>query len=319
MKHIALILMVACAAVAIDSRPTAAENCDDDLTTACECCSPCWSVTAGGVVLNRSNARPGTLVLDGTTAAELSNVADFDLGWAAGPQVELSRHFDAGWDVAVRYFSIDGWSATHSLADTGNLRVPLVSNNPADFFDTASASYKSQLYNTELNVKREFGQRLRLLAGFRYVELHEQIAAEAYSPTLEGSFNVGASNYLYGFQMGAESSLYECGPLRFDGYLKAGVYGNHIRGTLHGQGTNYNEDGRATASHTSFLGEVGLTATYPFSQHCAAYGGYQVMWLQGVVLAGDYVSSMVNPSAGYNLFDGTAFYHGAQAGLQFNW
>jgi hypothetical protein len=319
MKCTIFVLLVACAAATFNSQPAVAQTCNDDLTATCASCDPHWSVIAGSVFLNRSKARSGTLALDGTSDAELSNVADFDLGWAAGPQIELNRHFDSGWDVAVRFFSIDGWNAANSLADTGNLRVPLVSNDPADFFDTAFANYTSRLYSTELNLKRQLGERVRLLAGFRCVELHEQVSAGAYSPTLEGNFDIGASNYLYGFQMGAESLLYEYGALRFDGYLKAGVYGNHIRGNIHGEGTYYDEDSSGAASHTSFLGEVGLTAKYQFSRHCAAYGGYQVMWLQGVVLAGDYVSSMVDPLSEFDVMDGSAFYHGAQAGLEFTW
>ncbi len=319
MKYTMLVCLAVCAVVVVDRQPIVAQDCGDGPPMACASCDARWSVTVGSVFLNRSKARPGTLVLDGTTTAELSNVADFDPGWAAGPQVELSRHFDSDWDFSVRYFSIDGWQAARSLADTGNLRVPLVSDDPADFFDTASASYSSRVYSTELNLKRRWGDRLRLLAGFRWVELHEQVSAEAYSPALEGMFDIGSSNYLYGFQVGAESLLYQHGPLQFDGYLKAGIYGNHIRGSVYGDGTNYHEEGSATASYTSFLGELGLTAKYQFNSHWSAYCGYQLMWLEGVVLAGDYVSSMADPSASYNLFDGAAFYHGAQVGLAFTW
>jgi hypothetical protein len=319
MKSAMFAALMVCMVVAVDGRAGMAQESDLDWTTVGENSAARWTVTAGSLLLNRSKARPGSLVFDGTTDAELSNVADFDLGWAAGPQIELSRCFDSGWDVALRYFSIDGWSASHSLADPGNLRVPMVSNDPDDFFDTAYARYASRLYNTEVNLKRRWGERVKLLAGFRWVELHEQIASGAYSPGLEGTFDVGAANYLYGFQMGAESMLIEYGALRFDGFLKAGVYGNSVRGTIRGEGTYYDEDSTGTASHTSFLGEIGLTAKYQFNRHISAYGGYQVMWLQGVVLAGDFVSSLVNPSAELDPLDGAAFYHGAQAGLEFAW
>jgi hypothetical protein len=278
-----------------------------------------WSVAAGSVFLHRSPARPGSLVFYKATTEELANVHDFDLGWAAGPQLELSRHFDGGWDVAVRYFDIDGWKAARSLADPNSLRVPLVSNNPADFFDTASADYTSRLYNTELNLKRRFGDRLSVLAGFRYLELHEQVSAEAWKPGLEGTVNIGTSNYLYGFQTGVESILLQVGRLQIDGDLKAGVYGNNIRGTMHAHGTYLDDDSEGTASHTSFVGEVGLTGRYQFGRHLAVFGGYQVMWLQGVVLAGDYVSSMANPLAHINVLEGAALYHGANTGLELRW
>lgn len=123
---------------------------------------------------------------------------------------------------------------------------------------------------------------------------------------------------MYGFQTGAESSLFRWGQLEIDGDLKGGVYGNYIRGSLDGHGTHFDVDGVATASHTSFVGEIGLTANYRVSRHLSVYGGYQVMWLEGVALAGDYAIAMVNQDTDGDAF-GSAFYHGAQAGLQCRW
>ncbi len=101
---------------------------------------PLWTVNAGTVLFHRSGARPATLVEDGVTDRELVNVSDFDLGFAAGPRLEVSRHLGPRWDLAVGYFGIDDWEASHSLVAPGRLRVPLVSDDPGDYFDTASAS-----------------------------------------------------------------------------------------------------------------------------------------------------------------------------------
>lgn len=103
------------------------------------CSSSCWTVRAGTVILHRSKASPTTLVEDGQTGAELVNVSDFDLGFAAGPQFEITRHLSTDWDLGVEYFNVDGWEARRSLADPGNLRVPFISDDPDDYFDTASA------------------------------------------------------------------------------------------------------------------------------------------------------------------------------------
>lgn len=323
MKTTTIGFWVVFAAVAMESRGAVAQNCSDEQGSSSaaftNCCGPLWTATAGSILLNRSTARPGSLVFDGTTDVELSNVADFDLGWAAGAQIELTRHFNSGWDIGLRYFGIDGWNASDRLDDPGNLRVPMVSSDPDDFFDTASASYRSRLYNAEINLERQLGKRLRVLAGFRYVELLEQISSSAYSPTLEGVFDIGSSNYLYGFQMGAEAIVFEYGKLQVDSFLKAGVYGNHIRGSIYGDGTYFHIEDSATASRTSFLGEIGLSAKYRLGSHCAVFGGYQLMWLQGVALAGDFVSSLVNYSEDFDVLDGAAFYHGAQVGLEFTW
>jgi hypothetical protein len=317
MRHTLLVFVVALAAVAMLDRPAAAEDCGG-CESACSCCEPCWTVSAGSIILHRSKARTETLVENGRTGAELANVGDFDLGWAAGPQVELTHRLNPCWDISLRYFQVDGWNAERRLADAGNLRVPMVSDDPADFFDTAFARYSSRLYNTELNLKRQCGERLRLLAGFRWVELHEQISSGAYSQALEGTFDVGTANHLYGFQMGAEADLYECGPWRLDGFVKAGVYGNTIRMNVRGQGTNFDLEGAATERRTSFLGELGLMAKYRLGCHWSAYGGYQVMWIEGVALAGDSVAAFRQASADM-LLNGTAFYHGAVVGLECSW
>jgi hypothetical protein len=319
MKCIPVLILAAIVAIAFDNRPAKAQESIDDLALASTSYQPRWTVTADGILLSRSHAKGATLVEDGTTDAELVNVADFDLGWAAGPQFELTRHFDSGWDIAVRYFGIDGWSAVRELADPNNLRVPLVSTSPTDFFDTANARYKSQLYNAEVNVKRAWGERARLLAGFRTVQLNEQIAAGAYSPTLEGTFDFSTANYLYGFQVGAESALWNLGPVQFDGFLKAGAFSNSIRSNMRAEGTHLSPmDVGSTASRVSFLGELGLTAKYRFGDHCSIHGGYELMWLEGVALAGNSVAAM-NQLSDFTLYNGSAFYHGAVAGIEFCW
>ncbi len=316
MSRLMLFVVVVCAVVASDGRPAVAQTNDDGCLLGCPCYQPQWTITAGTVMLHRSKARAETLVLDGTTDAELANVANFDLGWAAGPQVELNRHFDRGWDIGLRYFGVDGWSASRTLADTGNLRVPLVSSDPDEYFDTAFARYTSRLYSTELNIKRQFGEHLRLLAGFRWAELHEQISAGAYSPGLEGTFDVDTANHLYGFQMGAEAALCTAGPFQLDGVLKAGVYRNSMGFNASGHGTHFELDGGATADRTSFLGEIGLTGRYRFGEHWSAYAGYELMWLDGVSLAADSVAA-ITQSRDDIMENGTAFYHGAQVGLEF--
>lgn len=321
MKHTLLVVLVVSAISVSDTGSAKAQCMEDPFTAVCAECQPRWSVAAGTLLLHRSKARAATLVEDGTTDAELSNVSDFDLGWAAGPDIQLNRRFDNGWDLGFRFFSIDGWSAARSLDDPGNLRVPLVSSDPDDYFNTASASYVSRFYNAEINLKRQLGERLRLLAGFRWVQLDERIAAEAWSPTLEGTFSFGTANHLYGFQMGAEASLFERGPLQIEGFLKAGIYGNHIVANLAAQGTYLDMDGRGTIDRTSFLGDLGLIAKYRLGRHWSVYGGYQAMWVDGVALAADSVAAIQVEGEGADdtLQNGGAFYHGALAGVEFAW
>lgn len=286
------------------------------------CCAPVscgWTASAGAIILHRSAAKRALLVEDGTTDEELVNVADFDLGFAAGPRVELARRFDSCWEIGLAHFSVVDWSAARSLSDPGNLRVPLVSDSPNDYFDTAAAEYESQLYSTELNLKRRWNDQIRLLAGFRWVELHEEIAAEAWSPDLEGSFDARTGNYLYGFQLGADAVLWDRGGrLNIDSFLKAGIYGTHTRATMRGQGTYFELEGTATNGRTSFLGEIGVNANYRLTEHWSLFGGYEVLWAEGVALAADTVAAISGGDAN-ELWSGDAFYHGALTGVSLTW
>lgn len=319
MKSIAILCLAACAALLMDGRTSMAQDNGEWVAMPSPAGDARWTVKADGVILSRSKAMAATLVEDGTTDAELINVSDFDLGWAAGPQFELTRHFESGWDVNMRYFGIDGWSSSHALSDPGNLRVPLVSSDPDDMFDAASADYRSQLYNVEVNLKHAWGERIHLLAGFRAVQLNEQIAADAYSPDLEGDFAFDTANNLYGFQVGAESALWNVGPVQLDGFIKAGAFGNFIRSRMQAEGTYLDPtDVRATSSRASFLGELGLTATYHIGEHWSVHGGYELMWLEGVALAGNSVAALQQYSDNM-LYNGSAFYHGAVAGMEFRW
>lgn len=324
----AMLVLAVCAVGAINLRPAAAQTVASETAAAQSdgeecllddaCCPPQWTVTAGSITLHRSRARGESLVFEGAADRELSNVRDFDLGWAGGPQIELTRHFDCGCELAARYFSIDGWSASRTLADAGNLRVPLVSDDPDDFFDTAHAGYASRLYSTELNLQRPLGERLHFLAGFRWVELHEAISAGAFSPGLEGTFDFRTANHLYGFQIGTEGALWAAGPLTLDGFLKAGVYGNAIGVQAEGHGTEFDLEGSGSRGRTSFLGELGLLAKYRFAEHWTASAGYEAMWIDGVSLAADSVAALAQ-SDDDRLLNGSTFYHGLLVGLELAW
>lgn len=318
MKHVTFVLLAACAALAISNCRVAAQSSDDISSLVTEELQPTWKATAGIVMFHRSKALAEALVVENGVGTELINVSDFDLGWAAGPDVELSRQFDNGWAFGVRYFSIDGWNATHGLNSPGNLRIPLISDDPADTFDTAYASYSSRLYSTELNVSRQVGERLRFLAGFRWVELHESIFAGADGTGLEGSLSYGTANHLYGFQAGVEATLFQRGAFQLDGALKAGVFRNQIGMDMYGTGTGLDMDESSTVARTSFLGEIDLTARYKINRHWSVYGGYEMMWIDGVALAGDVVAALAR-SSDTTLINGSPFYHGATTGLEFAW
>ena len=71
-------------------------------------------------------------------------------------------------------------------------------------------------------------------------------------------------------------------------------------------------------NHAAFVGELGVSASYQFTNVWSVWAGYGVLWLSGVALAPDQLD--------YNLGGGTVLdsrgnvlYHGGHLGLEARW
>ena len=98
-----------------------------------------------------------------------------------------------------------------------------------------------------------------------------------------------------------------------DGFIKAGLYGNHI--SQSSVGVNFGPDSLSQSTgHAALVAELGFTANVQLTDRLFAYGGYQLMWLEGVAIAPEQT-----PWAGAINAGGSPFYHGAMVGLGMNW
>ncbi len=101
--------------------------------------------------------------------------------------------------------------------------------------------------------------------------------------------------------------------------LKAGVYSNSADNQL----TSVLVAGdTSSATSTAFVGEVDFSASYQFSRHAAARGGYEVLWIDNVALAGDAAATTRQVAGGSPTpinADGRLWYNGATVALDFTW
>jgi len=309
----------------------------------CDCCLwyPRWSVTAGAVFLRRSDAPERVMVEDAYTREELINTSDLNLDWGTGPRVDIVRHLNSECDLQALFFCVDSWNAQAWAESPYGLIIPLFDD--AFTFDAVKAHYRSRLYSLEFNLRQvvcyrqcKCGQAgcgddcceedccqpccckpwLRVLAGFRWIELHDQAffwsryTVEEVDPFQWGKFN--CDNSLHGFQLGAEAVLWDRGGrLQVDGFLKGGVYGNRVHRTGFATGDLGTRNIGDIHCRTAFAGEVGLTMTYRLTRRLSAMAGYEALWIDGVALA-------PMQEKDKHIYD-TAFYHGALVGLQGRW
>ena len=148
-------------------------------------------------------------------------------------------------------------------------------------------TYDSVIHNAELNYVRTFGN-FAWLAGFRYFNLQERFALHFIDNQNDtGSYHISAYNNLFGGQIGGRVR-----PLlrqfSYDLTGKVGVYGNVIRESQNVTDfANFStvRNTSADGEQISFIGDIGLNATYQFCNAWRLRGGYQVYWVEGLALA----------------------------------
>jgi hypothetical protein len=260
---------------------------------------PKWIATADMVLFKRTaHIESGVL---GTASIEAN---DMTFDYKLGPRVDLIRtDVWNGWDLEVNYFGIDDWQS-NATAILGSVGANLI--------------YDSRLYSLEGNVRHQFTDTFTFLAGFRLLELQEGFLAYQSVPAAAQPALMSAQtkNQLYGLQIGGEQMLWAGseGLCRVDGFVKAGVFGNHATQT---SGSPLNSTLASASSNVpAFFGEVGVNVSYQLTLHWAVRAGYEVMWLQSVALAPDqFLQGTVAPSVDTS---GGLLYHGGFAGAEFS-
>jgi hypothetical protein len=314
----------------------------------CEPCESPWSATGDIMILRRSPSKSQQLLYDSLNQTSLLNASDMEFPIIAGVRVGVIGHCMWGYDVEANFFGIQGWSATNDFpsaslpAGFALLSVDQVFQGPAGVPITdVHFTEHSNLYSGEINVRRPVSNWVTLLAGFRWMELDESYESRGVrTDASQFTHTIRAFNHMYGFQVGADISLFNrsngpfqfgqtmvvggqtCG-FRINGILKAGIFGNSAN-----QNTAFSNPGSlgdfaayAEGNHAAFMGEAGIVATYQFSKHFALRGGYQFLYIDSVALAAAQMSStdlFVSQTATIDT-SGSILCHGANAGLEFAW
>lgn len=274
-----------------------------------------WTVDANALFLTRRVA-PASLIV--TTGEDVLNASSLDLATHGGVEFGLTRHWDCGNAVEVRYAGVDGWNAqTLVPTDVGdplqlNAGIPL--NVAAG--TAIEADYASQWHSFEINGRHEFcQQRLAVLAGFRYVEVDENWGFTLVDTAPLYELEASTRNRLYGFQLGGQAALWDRGGrLSVNAVGKAGIYGNRAaQDTLFVTAEASATDARTAAA---FLGELELVGKYRITERLSLLGGYRLMWIDGLALAPEQLAASDGFGGGIDT-SGEAFFHGALVGLQY--
>ncbi|MFO0966338.1 MAG: BBP7 family outer membrane beta-barrel protein [Gemmataceae bacterium] len=290
-------------------------------------CGRTWRPTLEANLLYMQRLRPNRtpLVTDPATGATLLSNSDFHFDWEPGGDVKLILDGPDCWGIEARYFWLNdananlglGFPAVSSIATA----VPTRFGGPA----AAAFDYDTRLQSGELNLRRTFKDNaFAVLAGFRYVDLHEALSNSAIGAGFSEIDTWRTRNNLYGFQLGADARLWSNCRFRVDAFVRGGIYyDDATAGFVAARSGGTFAISGVSKEAIAFLGETGLSASYQITPHVAIRGGYQFLWLSGVALAGEQVSTTgnfnLNGPFGSAANRGDVFYHGASVGLQIRW
>lgn len=297
-----------------------AMSCDDHCAIACDdgCCDPEWIVSAGAVFLHRSRPASASIATPPTgTPGTLINGGDFQFNWEAGPEISIARRSRSGIVWEGRYFGINDSDAGFFVPAVTTFRVAGIGVTILGG-GSIDGIYDTRIDSTEFNANVPINAGCSFIAGFRAVELHDNLRLNIATPNT--FVNWDENNHLYGGQLGVKMNFISPGsPLDFTGAFKAGIYGN-----LSENAFTSNIVGGDTDSTTdvAFVGELNLSAAYHVTQHLALRGGYMVLWLENVGLASDVAATTVQTVGGTSSparTDGSLWYHGATVAVEYIW
>jgi hypothetical protein len=280
----------------------------------------CFVATADIMALSRSSNHDFALLQNDVGGPTALGAKDLNFEMRTGPKFNVMiREILFGNDLDLGYMFVDGFSLSRTLYSDAS---PLFFNSPL-LSATASNGmgirfdYISRIHTAEANMRRELGDHLALLAGFRYVDLHEQVDGTFTTPGLADSrfITSNTDNHLYGFQLGGELG-FNLGKINLTGVGKAGIFSNQADLTLYGSDETAAVGG--VKGQLAFLGEVDLIASYCITDTIAVRLGYQAMWLSGAALAIDQfeMPSDLGPPSWHPATQGSLFYHGAFLGVE---
>jgi len=283
-----------------------------------------WRYAATGVFLQRQSAGSQTLLRNGfdtslpPSSSEVFNAKDLPFDIPGGCNVSIARLSTYGWDLEANYTHVDSFQAIRTIA--GNVFLQTDRNGGTFTVLNPQLQDNSLLNSCEANFRWHLNERLRLLTGFRWIELQDRYAVDSIGAEflVPVTLRNNTLNELYGFQLGSDAALFDWGFVTLDFGAKLGVYNNSASQNSHEVDTGFvDRSVAAQGQHTAFSAELNVGGTVEvIMDRLFLRAGYQLLWLDGVLLAPDQigVNNFRNFTAG--LRPDTVLYHGAYAAVE---
>lgn len=284
---------------------------------------PRWSARIGTLLLARTNPEASQLMFNFGSNAPVLGASGFSFPMTAAVDVAATRYGESA-AVGFRYFGVNQGTATLGpAAIAAGAIVPIPGVSPLPGPASMSSSFGSTVQSAEVNVGRPLRSGMTLLAGVRYLELRDRLSIDAHLGPGNGAadFEFATRNNLFGVQVGAEGVLWSrCDCLRVEGAFKAGVFGDSAQSRFGFQAPGDAFDGRSRKGSAAFVGDLNLVGVYQITDRWAFRAGYQLLWLAGVAVASDQLTSInLNHGTVGTTSNGSALFNGVMLNLERCW
>jgi len=289
-----------------------------------------WYGYTGAIMLTREDPRH-TPVAVTAAGAEVLNSSRFDFGPNFGVETVVGRRFAEGDGIEGRFFDVDLGTSAPDFASGGAVFTPFNDNTFASRDGLTPGPvgvrqhYASNLKNLELNYRAQAAGPFGIIAGFRYVDLSEQLQIGYARPT--GTVNIqeiNSKNEMWGAQLGSDVLLFSGDRLSLSAFGKSGIFYNDAQNFSRGRFrsavlTIDSTSGGDSDDELSFVFESGLNAGVQLTERLTFQAGYNIMWLNGVALASDQIAATDLAGGPSRVDTRNLFLHGLTLGATFVW
>ena len=325
------------------------ENAQTECVSGCRpsCCDcPCPTIYGQVEALflyREPRFRRQAIIVDPNTETTFLSTSDLDFDMDPGLRTTFGMRICGGRALEFTYFSLadgDADAAAESIDPADFLILPdnLFGNIFVDP-DSVGVGYSSSLDSFEMNLPCCCGccdrcgcgevrcRSTEWFVGFRNVNLDEELHISAQRNVNggleEGSYDIRATNHLYGVQVGARERRTR-GRFGWEATGKFGVFGNDARQVQ--SVTDFPDyplrpTVSSTGSQVAFIGDTNLSALYRLTDVWNLRAGYNLIWIEGLALAPDQLDfDFASATGGGQLHSGGGiFLHGVNVGLEARW
>lgn len=296
-------------------------NCDN------WCVGPHWNVEVDALMITRDGINWDPVIAAVGLAPDLASQLDY----SPGARIFAMAYNDSSFGMQIGYEGVNEFNATALFPVVGATR---------------SFDFQSTMNSLEFNVFRKTDVPLKIFAGFRYIEVDEDlldsnivdkaVPAPSTPPTVssfaDDSLGVQLENRLMGVQAGAFRDAWRLNRwITIEPFGNAGVYVNSFKRVNVNSTTTttlVSDDPATTDDETlqtvattnlgtkqefselAFVGEAGVTGVLRLNRCVALRGGYQVLAVNGVTQA---IDAYFTPG----MDSSTLVYHGLRFGVEY--